>query len=166
MIQKDNLCHRFLTQNGTREGSFRNFVNKSVGIIQEGYTVIEVAIGQNGEIHLRNIIMDKNRQKSAYEGSARMRLNGNRLHNLEIMTEDLNTKNQIKNHAFEGYVINDHIFILETYDEIFDGGKVEKRRNHLHYFFPSEKEIVMLGDIYVNNELLVFAGTTLTWRET
>ncbi len=165
MINLKRTCDRFLTQSGTWEGSFRNFVNKSGGVIQEGFVVVEVEVDEGGEIRHRNIFMDKDYQKSDYEGSTRMKLAGNRLLNLDLMTEDPNTKNRIENHEFEGYVIDDHIFILEAYDEVFNDERVEKRRNHVHYFFPTEMEIVMLADIYVNNELLVFAGTKLTWKK-
>jgi hypothetical protein len=127
---------------------------------------IEVEVNEKGEIRHRNILMNKDRKKSDYQGSARMKLDGNRFVTLGVMTEDPNTKNRIENHECEGYVIDDHIFILETYDELFDDGNVERRRNHIHYFLLSETEIVMLGDMYVNDELLVIAGTTITKKET
>ena len=159
-MKTERKCDRFLRQPGTWSGPFRNFVNQTGGVIQEGYIAVEVEI-DGDEICHRNVFMDEKHQKSEYTGSGRMKVDGHRIVNMDVMTEDPNTKNPIRNHEFEGYLIDDHVFILETYDEILDGENVDRRRNHLHYFFPSENEIVMLGDVFVNDRLLVFAGATL-----
>lgn len=165
MAQRNRKSELFLSQSKTWEGTFRNFVNRAEGVIQEGYIVVDVEVDDCGEIRHRNTIMDQNRKPSDYAGLARFRVDGVRLINLEVMSEDPNTKNRIQDHRFDGYVIDDHIFILETYEEVFPDGSIDQRRNHMHYFFPTATEIVMLGDIHVNDELLVFAGTTLVAKD-
>ena len=159
-MMTERKCDGFLCKSGTWSGPFQNFVNQSGGIIQVGYIAVEAEVDAD-EIRHRNVFMDENHKASDYVGSSRMKVVGNRLVNLEVMTQDPNTKNQIQDHNFEGYVIDDHIFILETYDEILADGNVDRRRNHLHYYLITETEIVMLGDVFVNDQLLVFAGATL-----
>jgi hypothetical protein len=88
-----------------------------------------------------------------------MRLEGNRLVNAEPMTEDTNTKNKIQNHLFEGYIGSNQIYVLEAYDEILPEGKVEHRRNDMHYYSFNDTEMVILADVFVNEELLVSANT-------
>lgn len=90
-----------------------------------------------------------------------MRVEGNMVVNAEPMTEDPSTKNKIRNHLLEGYIGDDHIYILESYDEILPEGEVEHRRNDMHYYFFNNTEMVILADVFVNGKLLVFANTRL-----
>ena len=77
------------------------------------------------------------------------------------MTVDSNTGNKIKNHHLQGFITENHIHLLVTYEEVLPEGKIDHRRNSLHYYFTSQKESYLLVDVYLNSELLVFANTNL-----
>ena len=94
-----------------------------------------------------------------------MKMEGNRLIYLGEMDKDKNTNNEIRNHVFNGFITNNHIYILEEYDEVFPNGEVKHHRNSLHYYFISKEEIIMLADVCVNNKSLVFANTKLVRKE-
>ena len=160
-MEHNRTCDLFLTQSGLWEGSFSNYVNRGGGIVQEGRIAVEVSVGEDGVIRHKNIFMDKDGKQSDYEGTARMKVEGDRLINLDVMTEDPNTGNQIRNHKFDGYITDHHVYVLETYEEILPDGKVDHRRSDVHYYFIGETELVMLADVYVNDSLLVFASTIL-----
>ena len=151
----------FLKRSGVWKGSLSNFVNQKGGIIQHGRLTVEMNIDEKGIITQKNSLFDSKGKKTDYEGVARMRSSGSKLSNLEPMTKDPNTGNAIQNHVLEGFVADNHIYIFESYDEILTDGKTEHRRNSLHYYFLDENKMVMISDVFVNNELLVFVNAQL-----
>ncbi|NJE60630.1 hypothetical protein [Thermococcus sp. 21S7] len=151
----------FLKNNGVWEGEFSNYVNQMEGITQRGKMIIEVEATPGGTIIQRNFFVRPDGTKSDYVGIARMRLDGNRLLWVGEEAEDPNTAEEIRNHSFEGIVTEDQIYIVELYEAVGKDGTIERRRNTTHYYFLSDKEAVMTGSVYVNDELLVFASTRL-----
>ena len=158
------LTDYLVRNNGIWEGSLANFVNRDGGIVQHGGLILEVSIDKHGVVTHKSILLRPDGQKK-YEGIARMRLEGQKLTNLEPMTEDPNTKSKIQNHLLEGFVGDSHAFVLESYDDISPDGKIEHRRNSVHYYFVNEKELVILSDVFVDDKLLVFANARLKKRE-
>jgi len=152
----------FLKESNIWEGSFANFVNRKDGIIQKGKIRFKVGVDDSGIITHELAFYDKAGKPGAYTGSAKFRVEGNKIINLLEMTIDSNTNNVIKNHLFQGFIGEDHIHVLESYDDIFSDGKIDHRRNSIHYYFVSPTEIYMISDVYVNDELLVFVNTILT----
>ncbi len=163
MTQKRNS--NFLQSSGIWEGVFANYVNRDGGIEQEGKIIVKVEVDTNGVITHENSFFRLDGTQSDYVGSLNVRVEGNNLINLLEIDEDPNTKNKIKNHRFEGYIVKNHIFIYETYEEIFPNGKKDFRRNSVHYFFIKENELIMLADVYLNDKLLVFANTKLEKKD-
>lgn len=155
-----NKTDAFLKNTGIWEGEFTNYVNRAGGVTQQGKIIIETEF-QNGIVIQRNIFVRPDGTRSNYVGIAKMRIEGNKLLWDGEMEEDPNTGAKIGNHSFEGFVTDDQIYILETYDEVLPAGDVERRRNTTHYYFLSESEAVMTANVYVNDELLVFACTKL-----
>ena len=151
----------FLSESSVWEGEFTNFFNQGDGLIQKGRIRIKVDVGDYRVIHMKIAFAKPDGTPGDYEGMAEMRLSGNKLCWEGEMTRDPSNKNRVENHVFEGYVAPAHIYILETYDDITPGGQRDKRRNDLHYCFFEEGKAVMLGDVFVNGKLLVFARTTL-----
>lgn len=155
----------YLVRNdGIWEGSLTNFVNRDGGIIQHGSLILEVSIDKHGVVTHKTILLRPDGQKQ-YEGIARMLLEGQKLTNLESMTEDPNTKSKIRNHLLEGFVGDSHAFMLESYDDISPDGKIEHRRNSVHYYFVNKKELAILSDVFVDDKLLVFANARLKKRQ-
>ena len=151
----------FLKGSSIWEGSFTNFVNRKDGIIQKGKIRFKVDVDDNGIISHELAFFDKAGKPGDYTGSAKFKVEGNKIINLLEMTFDSNTNNEIKNHLLQGFIGENHIHVLETYDDVFSDGKIDYRRNSIHYYFVSPTEIYMISDVYVNNELLVFVNTVL-----
>jgi len=165
ITKETNKAIAFLQISGTWEGEFSNYINRGNGIIQQGKIVVEMSVDEKGIIHQKNKFFTHKGEQSGYTGYITMKVKGNRLVYLGEIDKDENTNNKIENHVFEGFITNNHIYILEEYDEIFSNGKVEHQRNSLHYYFISEEEIIMLADVCVNNKLLVFANTKLVRKK-
>ncbi len=161
MSSETKLADSFLKENSVWEGEVANFVNMKGGVIQHGRLIVEMTVDLDGVITQKNILVRPDGQRAGYEGVARMRVEGNRLMNVEPMTEDPNTKNRIQNHLLEGFVGDKHIYILESYDEVFPDGHIEHRRNALHHYFLSRSEIILLSDVFVDDKLLVFANVRM-----
>ncbi|NJE25694.1 hypothetical protein E3E22_03465 [Thermococcus sp. MV5] len=160
MNRDTNKTDAFLKNTGIWEGEFTNYVNQAEGITQQGKIIIETEF-RNGIVIQRNIFVRPDGTRSDYVGIARMRIEGNKLLWDGETEEDLNTGAKIRNHSFEGFVTDDQIYIFETYDEVLPNGVVERRRNTTHYYFLSETEAIMTANVYVNDELLVFASAKL-----
>lgn len=165
MKKNNSKIITFLQESGVWEGSFTNFVNRKDGIIQKGKTRIKVVVDDNGVITIENAIFDEDGNPGPYTGMAKMRIKGNKLINLLEMTEDPNTDTKIENHQFQGFIGNNHVHILEEYDDVFPNGKIDHRRNSLHYYSVSENKLLMISDVYVNGELLVFVDTFVSKKE-
>ena len=155
------ILEAFLKKDGVWEGEFQNFVNRNGGIIQEGIILVDIKTGQDQIIRMRNNFIDKNGKESGYTGYTSMKLNGDRLEYIGDSTSDQNTGNRIENHVFMGYCLDRHIYIFEGYTEIHPDGREEKRRNSLHYILLDSGKIAQIADVYVNENLLVFAHTFL-----
>lgn len=155
----------FLKTNGVWKGSFSNFVNKKEGIIQHGVIFVEMRIDDEGIIHQRNAFVGPDGKKGPYEGVGIMKIEGNRLINPELWTEDPHNKNKIENYQFQGYIGENNIHILETYDEVTTEGETSTRRNSIHYFIQNETKVFMTADVYVNSDLFVFSSTHLILQE-
>ena len=164
-ITNENKTVSFLKTSGIWEGEFSNYVNRGEGIIQQGKIIVEIDVDEKGIIHQKNKFFSREGKQSDYIGYVTMKVEANRLIYLGEMDKDQNTNNKIENHVFNGFITNNHIYILEEYDEIFSNGEVEHYRNSLHYYFISEEEIIMLADVCVNNKLLVFANTKLVRKK-
>ena len=158
---KNNRTNLFLNSSGKWEGSFSNFVNREGGIEQEGKIVVQVDVTEKGVISHKNSFFRPDGTQTDYVGSLEVKVDGNNLVNLMKIEEDPNTKNKIENHRFEGYITDKHIFIYETYEECYQDGKREFRRNSVHYYFLSEREMIMLADVYLDDKLLVIGNTKL-----
>ena len=158
---KMDRTNLFLNSSGKWEGLFSNFVNRDGGIEQEGKVVVQVDVTDEGVISHKNSFFRPDGTQSDYVGSLEVKVEGNNLVNLMAIEEDPNTKNKIENHRFEGYVTNKHIFIYETYEECYPDGKREFRRNSVHYYFKSKKEMIILADVYLDDKLLVIGNTKL-----
>ena len=122
---------------------------------------MKITVDENKIIRLSIAMFRPDGTPSDYEGMATMRLEGSKLSWVGEMTQDPSNKNRIANHHFEGFVAPDHIYILETYDDILPNNQVDKRRNDIHIYFGGVGKAVMLGDVHINGELLVFARTVL-----
>ena len=151
----------FFKRSSVWKGPMTNFVNMKGRIVQHAHMIMEISTDSEGIVTQKNIVVKPDGTRTSYEGIAKMRVEGNRVVNAEPMTEDPNTKNKIQNHLLEGYIGDNHIYILESYDEILPEGKVEHRRNDVHYYFFNNTEMVILADVFVNGKLLVFANTRL-----
>jgi hypothetical protein len=152
---------KFLEQGGTWKGTFANFYNRNDGIIQHGNIIVEITIDDNGIIRQRNAILKPDGTPGPYEGAAVMKVEKNRLICPEPWTKDPHTGNEYECYQYDGYIGKDHIYILESYYEIFSNGKKQHRRNSVHYYFRNDSEIYMIADVYVDEKLLVFASTRL-----
>jgi len=162
---KKDKTNLFLKSSGRWEGSFSNFVNREGGIEQDGKIIVQVEVTEEGVISHKNSFFRPDGTQTDYVGSLEVKVEGNNLVNLMKIEEDPNTKNKIENHRFEGYITNKHIFIYETYEECFPDGKNEYRRNSVHYYFLSEKEMIMLADVYIDDNLLVIGNTKLVKKK-
>jgi len=165
MVNEVSKTDSFLKRSGVWEGLFSNYVNKGEGIKQQGKMVVEMDVDEEGVISQTNMWFNLEGKQSDYTGYAKFRVEGNRLINLDKVEVDPNTGNKIGNPVFDGYIIGNHIHILDAYDDISPDGKVDHRRNSLHYYSISENEIIMIADVYVNDKLFAFANTKLVRKK-
>jgi len=165
MFKNEPKINLFLESGGIWEGSFSNFINRRGGEKQQGKIAIKVEIDEEGIITHSNSFFRPDGSQNDCVGSLKVKVEGNELINLLDMDVDPNTKTKIENHKFEGYLADNHIYIHESYDDVFTNGKRDHRENTVHYYFVSKKKIIMLADVYVNEKLLVFANTVLSKKE-
>ena len=150
-----------LKESRSWKGEFLNYVKKhpatgQEGIVQKGEW--EMEIETEGEvITLTNKFFDEEGNQTDYEGKMEFKIDGNKIIQLGDTDKDPNTGNPIKNYDFEGYIIEDHMYVREEYDEIM-GDKKEHRRNTLNFHLLNDDEIMHSSDVYVDGELLVFGG--------
>ncbi len=147
------------------EGPLRNFVIQGEGIKQEGRNRLTVRKLAKGHIEIRNTFIRKDGTPTDYEGVTEMKLQGDRLICPREEEVDPNTNNPIKNRLFSGYTLPNHLYMLEEYEEVHEGKRVEKRRNELHYYFLNNREIINLVSVYVDGDLLVYGHSHLKKEE-
>ncbi|MTI95567.1 MAG: hypothetical protein FH749_08775 [Firmicutes bacterium] len=151
----------FLNQSASWRGSLSNYVNIDGGKTQTGEIEVAVEI-INDILTIKNRLFRPDGSQTDYEGALEARIVGNRLLNIHEQTVDPNTKNQIRNHQFEGYFTQNHIFIVETYTEVFkDQEKEEMRHNELHYYLPDVDTALNVISVHVKDKLLVFGNAYL-----
>lgn len=155
------MLDNFLKENTIWEGTFTNYVNRKGGIVQEGKMRVKVTINDEGIISHENAFFDKEGNPGPYTGSMKIKAEGDKLINMLEIKRDPNTGTEILNHRFDGYIGKNHIHILEEYDDKFPDGKIDHRRNSVHYYFVTEEHFIMISDVYVNGELLVFANSSM-----
>lgn len=160
-INEGQPTDRFLKKDGIWSGEFTNFVNQKGGVIQCGKIRMKMTIDNNGIINQRIAFFKPDGTVGDYQGYSTMRIDGDRLKWEGSVTKDENTGNLIENHVFEGYIGWNQIYIVEKYVEVFPDGRKEKRKNNLHYVFLNKEKLLWLGDIYLDDQLLVFANTIL-----
>ena len=160
---KDELLIRkiFLETSNIWEGDFQNYVNMEDGIIQKGKIIVEVTQEDDQIVKMRNKFINPDGKQSDYTGYSSMQIKNNRLLWVGDPRIDENTGNKIENHIFKGYILDNQIYILEQYSEVFPDGHKENRRNTVHYYLINKNEILQMADVYVNDSLLVFASTLL-----
>lgn len=163
--QDPGLSTTFLAKGGVWRGEFINFVNGDPAEVQKGALLMRISVDPEGVIDQSIALIRPDGTRTEYEGSARLRVEGNRLLWVGSVTRDENTGNPIENHRFDGLVGENQIYAAETYEEIFPDGRREKRRNNLHYVILDEETVLFLADVHVDGELLVFANTTLRLLE-
>jgi hypothetical protein len=155
----------FLNKSGIWEGEFANFVFQEGRTIQKGRIRLKMTVSDNGIIKQSIALFDQDGNQGDYEGYATMKKEGDKLKWTGSITVDENTGNPIENHVFEGYIGWNQIYIGETYEEIYPDGRKEKRKNNIHYVILSDKKLLMLADVHVDGNLLVFANTVLLFKE-
>jgi hypothetical protein len=156
----------FLYKSGIWSGKFVNFVNQEDGMIQRGKIRMKVSVDSSGVIKQSIALIRPDGTASDYQGSATMKVEGNRLKWIGLITKDENTGNPIENHVFEGYIVWNQIYAVETYEELFPDGRREKRRNNIHYVVLGEEKVLWQADIHVDGKLFVFANTVLESQKT
>ncbi|NIQ07162.1 MAG: hypothetical protein GWO20_15970 [Candidatus Korarchaeota archaeon] len=161
MNEGNRKVDRFLTESGLWEGPFTNYVNREETLIQKGKISIKVTVEEDNVITQEVALFDDEGNRGPYTGSAKVKVEGDKLRNMLEITEDPNTGNTIDHHTLNGFILDKHLLIVETYDEVFPDGRVDARRNTNHYYFLSEDEMYMLSDVHVNEKLLVFANAKL-----
>lgn len=159
------LADVFLKKSALWEGSFNNYVNKNGGIVQSGRYRMEVRYEDDQTIKWRINLMNKGGQESGYTGYSMMKINGKNVEWVGEETVDKNTKNRVEDHVFQGFLLDDHLYIHEAYAEVYPDGKKEKRRNDLHFILLDDGRILQTADVFLDDKLLVFAHTILQKKE-
>jgi hypothetical protein len=155
----------FLNTSGIWEGEFVNSVYQEGRTIQKGRIRLKMTVCDNGIIKQSIALFAPDGTQGDYEGYATMKKEGAMLEWAGSIAADENTGNPIANHVFEGYIGWNHIYIGETYEEIYPDGRREKRKNNVHYVILSDKKLLMMADVRVDGRLLVFANTVLLFKE-
>lgn len=155
-----NIEKSFLFSNSTWLGGFQNYVNRNDGIVQNGKIKVELKT-LNDTVMMRNIFLNQEGEPSNYSGYSYMIVKGNTILSADESGVDDNTGNEITDYNFLGRIIDDHIYIHESYKEILPNGEIEQRSSSVHYYLMSENEILQIAEVWVNDFLLVFASTRL-----
>ena len=150
----------FLLSNTTWVGNFQNYVNKNTGIMQRGSIKVELKTS-NDTVMMRNIFLNQKGEPSNYSGYSYMIIRGDTIISTDESGIDKNTGNEITDYNYFGRILDNHIYIHESYKEILCNGEIEQRSSSVHYYLLSQNEIIQLAEVWVNNDLLVFAGTRL-----
>jgi hypothetical protein len=158
---ENHLTALFLGKSGVWLGEFTNFVNQKGGAIQQGKMHLKMEVDKDRIINMSTAIIGSDGRLGEYQGYATLKVEGNRLNWVGSTTEDKTTGNTYENYVWDGYIGRNHIYVLNSYEEIYPDGRREKRRYDLHYIFLSQESVIMLADIFVDDRLLVFANTTL-----
>jgi len=156
----NDIKKTFLLSNTTWIGNFQNYVNKNAGIIQSGSIKVELKTS-NDTVMMRNVFLNQRGEPSNYSGYSYMIIKGDTIISTDESGVDENTGNEIIDYNYFGRILDNHIYIQETYKEILSNGEIEQRSSSVHYYFLNENEIIQLAEVWVNNDLLVFAGTRL-----
>jgi hypothetical protein len=154
----------FLLSNSTWIGDFQNYVNRNAGIVQTGKIRVELTTS-NDTVMMRNTFLNPEGEPTDYTGYSYMIVKGNTITSIDESGIDENTGNEITDYNYLGRVLDNHIYIHESYKEIHPDGEIEQRSNSVHYYLMSENEIIQLAEVWVDDVLLVFAGTRLIRQE-
>ncbi len=156
----NDIRESFLLSNSAWLGDFQNYVNRNAGTIQSGKIKVELTTS-NDTIMMRNIFLNHEGEPTNYTGYSYMIVKGNTIFSTDESGVDENTGNEIIDYSYFGRVLDNHIYIHESYKEILPDGEIEQRSSSIHYYLKSENEIIQLAEVWVDNVLLVFAGTRL-----
>ncbi len=156
----NDIKNSFLLSNSTWLGEFQNYVNRNAGIVQSGRIKVELTTS-NDTVMMRNIFLSHEGEPTNYTGYLYMIVKGDTIFSIDESGVDENTGNEIIDYNYWGRILDNHIYIHESYKEIFPNGKTEKRSNSVHYYLLSNNEVIQLAEVWVNEALLVFAGTRL-----
>ncbi len=156
----NDIKKSFLLSNSKWLGDFQNYVNRDAGIIQTGKIKVELTTS-NDTVMMRNIFLNHEGEPTDYTGYSYMIVKGNTIFSTDESGMDENTGNEIIDYNYLGRILDNHIYIHESYREILPNGEIEQRSNSVHYYLMSENEIIQLAEVWVDNVLLVFAGTRL-----
>ncbi len=163
-VYESNIRTVFLFSNAEWLGDFQNYVNRNDGIIQNGRILVEITF-LGDTIKMRNAFFNQQGVPTDYTGYSNMLVQGDSIISPDDYSIDENTGNELKNYKFWGRILDNHIYIHESYNELFPDGKVETRSNSVHYYLKSKQEIIQLADVWINDSLFVFAGTLLRRKE-
>lgn len=150
----------FLFSNSSWLGEFENYVNRNGGTTQSGKIHVEFT-SSNDTIIMKNIFLNPEGEPTDYTGYSYMIVKGDSILSADESGVDENTGNEILDYDFSGRILDNHIYIHESYKEILPDGEVEQRSSSVHYYLVNKNEIIQLGEVWVNNSLMVFAGTRL-----
>ncbi len=156
----NDIKKSFLLSNNTWLGDFQNYVNRDGGIVQSGRIKVELTTS-NDTVMMRNIFLNHEGESTNYTGYSYMIVKGDTIFSTDGSGVDENTGNEIIDYNYLGRVLDNHIYIHESYKEILPNGEIEQRSNSVHYYLMSENEIIQLAEVWVDNFLLVFTGTQL-----
>ncbi len=156
----NDIKKSFLLSNSTWLGEFQNYVNRNTGIVQSGRIKVELTT-TNDTVMMRNIFLNHEGELTNYTGYSYMIVKGDTIFSIDESGVDENTGNEIRDYNYWGRILDNHIYIHESYMEIFLNGKTEKRSNSVHYYLLSNNEVIQIAEVWVNEALLVFASTRL-----
>lgn len=156
----NDIKNSFLLSNTAWLGDFQNYVNRNDGIVQSGKIKVELTT-LNDTVMMRNIFLNHDGEPTNYTGYSYMMIQGDTILSIDESGIDENTGNEIIDYTYLGRILDNHIYIHESYKEIHPDGKIEQRTSSVHYYLLSENEILQLAEVWVDNVLLVFAGTRL-----
>lgn len=150
----------FFFSNASWLGEFKNYVNRGEGVIQNGRILVEMK-SSGDTLWMRNAFFNKEGKATDYTGYSTMLATGDSVISLDDLNVDENTGNAIENYHFWGRILEKHIYIHESYREVFPDGHSESRSNSVHYYLNNPEEVIQLAEVYLNDSLLVFVGTRL-----
>jgi len=163
-VFENDIRNVFLFSNAEWMGDFQNYVNIDDGIIQNGKILVEISSSAD-TVKMRNSFINQQGIATDYTGYSKMLVRGNSIINLDDSGIDENTGNEITDYKYWGRILDNHVYIHESYREVFPDGQFEYRSNSVHYYLKSSREVIQLAEVWVNDSLLVFAGTILKRQE-
>jgi hypothetical protein len=159
-VPDSDIKETFLFSNSSWLGDFQNYVNRNTGIVQSGKIIVELATS-NDTIIMKNVFLNDEDEPTDYIGYSYMIVKGDSIISADESGVDENTGNEIIDYNYSGRILVSHIYIHESYKEILPNGEIEQRSSSVHYYLISKNEIIQLAEVWVDNSLLVFAGTQL-----